>query len=323
MDFTKGACISLRYYLIYRPVESALKGVSASVSHMRPSGRTLPIIRLAPAPQDAEGNCHLRPFQHKGKFMPKLPSILELLQAGVHFGHRESRWHPKMQQYIFGVRNGIHIVDLEKTVTKLDEALTWVRDLTARGGTISFLGTKRQAAPIVRKYAEACGSPFIVGRWLGGTLTNYGEVMSLVRHFNDLKTKQAAGDLAKYTKKEQSNFAKEIEDLEHKVGGIKNVVRPPDAIFVVDIMKEKTAVAEAQVRKIPIVALVDTNVNPELVAHPIPSNDDAVKTIELMVRLVSEAVSEGRDMRAVQVAAAAAPAPEKAAAIAADAPVGK
>lgn len=265
--------------------------------------------------------------------MPKIPTLLELLQAGVHFGHRESRWHPKMEQFIFGARNGIHIIDLEKTQTKLEEAKEWTRELVARGGTILFLGTKRQAAGIVRKYAEECGMPYITGRWLGGTLTNYGEVMNLVRHFNDLKAKQASGELAKYTKKEQSNFAKEIADLENKVGGIKNVVRPPDALFVVDIMKEKTAVAEAVVRKIPIVALVDTNVNPDLVAHPIPSNDDAVKTIELMVSQIASAVTEGKEQRAAGIAAAAALAPvapaanapdaTKAKAIDADAPVGK
>jgi len=250
--------------------------------------------------------------------MPKLPTILELLQAGVHFGHRESRWHPKMSEYIFGSRNGIHIIDLEKTQVKLGESLTWVSELIARGGTILFLGTKRQASGIVRKYAEACGMPYVTGRWLGGTLTNYSEVMNLVRHFNDLKAKQASGELAKYTKKEQSKFGKEIEDLEHKVGGIKDVVRPPDAIFIVDLMKEKTAVLEAQVRKIPIVALTDTNVNPDVVAHPIPSNDDAVKTIELMVRLVSEAVNEGKELRAKRMVD-----PVKDAAVAVDAPVGK
>jgi small subunit ribosomal protein S2 len=252
--------------------------------------------------------------------MPKLPSLLEMLQAGVHFGHRESRWHPKMKPFIFGSRNGIHIVDLEKTLGKLDEALTFVRDLTARGGVILFLGTKRQARDIVKKYAEECGAPYISGRWLGGTLTNYGEVMNLVRHFNDLKAKQAAGALSKYTKKEQSNFAKEIEDLEEKVGGIKNVVRPPDAVFVIDLMKEKTAVAEAITRKIPIVALTDTNVNPEIVAYPIPSNDDAVKTIELMTKLVAEAVKEGKALREKQALATD---KEKLKAVAADAPVGK
>ncbi len=229
--------------------------------------------------------------------MPKLPTLLELLQAGVHFGHRESRWHPKMKEFIFGSRNGIHIIDLEKTLVRLQDALDYVRDTVARGGVVLFLGTKTQARDIVKKYAEECGAPYVSGRWLGGTLTNYNEVINLVRHYNDLKMKQASGELAKYTKKEQANFGREIEDLETKVGGIKNVVRPPDALFIVDIMKEKTAVQEAQVRHIPIVALTDTNVNPELVAYPIPSNDDAVKTIELMTRLVAEAVKEGRDLR--------------------------
>ena len=223
-----------------------------------------------------------------------------MLQAGVHFGHRDSRWHPMMKNFIFGSRNGIHIVDLEKTLLRLEDALTYVRDLTARGGVILFLGTKRQARDIIKKYAQECDAPYISGRWLGGTLTNFGEVMNLVKHFNDLKTKQASGALAKYTKKEQSNFAKEIEDLEHKVGGIAGIVRPPDAVFVVDIMKEKTAVAEAIVRGIPLVALTDTNVNPEKVAYPIPSNDDAVKTIELMTKLIAEAVKEGKALRESQ-----------------------
>jgi len=229
--------------------------------------------------------------------MTNIPSLLEMLQAGVHFGHKESRWNPKMEQYIFGARNGVHIINLEKTQEKLAEALTYVRDLTARGGLILFLGTKSSAAEVIKKNAEEAGMPYVSGRWLGGTLTNFSTVMSLVRHYNDLKAKQASGALAKYTKKEQSNFAKEIADLERKVGGIKNITRHPDAIFVVDMMKEKTAVAEAVTKKIPIVALVDTNVNPEIVAYPIPSNDDAVKTIELMTKLVAEAAKEGRMMR--------------------------
>lgn len=253
-------------------------------------------------------------------FMPQLPTLLELLQAGVHFGHRESRWHPKMQQNIFGARNGIHIVDLDKTLVLLKDALEYTRDTVARGGTILFLGTKRQAKDIVKKYAEDCGMPYVSGRWLGGTLTNYNEVMNLVRHFNDLKAKQASGALAKYTKKEQANFAKEIEDLEGKVGGIANIVRPPDAVFIIDLKKEKTALAEAIVKKVPIIALVDTNVNPELVQHPIPSNDDAVKTIDLMTRLIAEAVKEGKVIRATQSAAVD---KEKLKAVAADAPVGK
>ncbi len=246
--------------------------------------------------------------------MPKLPSILEMLQAGVHFGHQASRWHPKMKPYIFGTRNGIHVIDLEQTLVKLDQALTYVRDTVARGGVILFLGTKRQARDIIKTYALDCGMPYVSGRWLGGTLTNYNEVIRLVRHFNDLKAQQASGALAKYTKKEQANFAKEIEDLENKVGGIKAITRPPDAIFVVDVKKEKTAVAEAWTRKIPIIALTDTNVNPEEVTYPIPSNDDAIKTIELMTRLVAEAVKEGRALREQQAAPAGATEVRKAAA---------
>jgi small subunit ribosomal protein S2 len=249
-----------------------------------------------------------------------MPTLLELLQAGVHFGHRESRWNPRMKNFIFGSRNGIHIVDLEKTIVKLEDATTYVRELTARGGVILFLGTKRQARDIIKKYAEECGAPYVSGRWLGGTLTNYGEVMNLVRHFNDLKAKQASGALAKYTKKEQANFAREIDDLEHKVGGIKNIVRPPDAVYVVDIMKEKTAVAEAITRNIPIVALTDTNVNPDRVTYPIPSNDDAVKTIELMTRLIAESVKEGKALREKQ---ALAQTQEKMKLVADGAPVGK
>ncbi len=252
--------------------------------------------------------------------MPTLPSITELLEAGVHFGHKESRWHPKMKPFIFGTRNGIHIIDLERTLGKLKEALDYVRDLTARGGVVLMLGTKRQAKDIIRKYALEADAPYVAGRWLGGTLTNFPEVSGLIRRFNDLKAKQAAGELQKYTKKEQAGFAKDIADMDNKVGGICKITRPPDAIFVVDVKKEKTAVAEATVRKIPIIALSDTNVDPGTIAYPIPSNDDAVKTIEIMTRLVSEAIKEGKALREKAMAEARA---EKAAAPAAPKAVAK
>ncbi|OGL72553.1 30S ribosomal protein S2 [Candidatus Uhrbacteria bacterium RIFCSPHIGHO2_02_FULL_60_10] len=235
--------------------------------------------------------------------MPTLPSLTELLQAGVHFGHKESRWHPKMKDNIFGTRNGIHIIDLERTLARLKEALDFVRELTARGGNVLFLGSKRQARDIIKKYAEQCGAPYVYGRWLGGTLTNFGEVSALIKRFNDLTAQQAYGALQKYTKKEQSRFGKLIADMESKVGGVRTLVRPPDALFVIDVKKEKTAVAEAQVRKIPIIALADSNVNPDVIAYPIPSNDDAVKTIEIMTRLIAEAVSEGRALREQAAAA--------------------
>jgi small subunit ribosomal protein S2 len=202
-----------------------------------------------------------------------------------------------MQQFIFGARNGVHIIDLEKTQVKLQQALNYVRDLTARGGTILFLGTKRQARDIVKKYADECAAPYVVGRWLGGTLTNFQEVSNVIRRYNDLKVQMATGGLTKYTKKEQSGFAKEIVEMENKVGGISKLTKPPDALFVIDIKKEKTAVEEAIVKNIPMVALIDSNCNPERVAYPIPSNDDAVKTIEIMTHLISEAVKEGKAIR--------------------------
>jgi small subunit ribosomal protein S2 len=229
--------------------------------------------------------------------MPKIPTMLELLQAGVHFGHKSSRWHPKMKPYLFGERNGIHVIDLEQTLIKLEQALDYVRETVARGGTILFLGTKRQAKEIVRKAAEDCKMPYVVERWLGGTMTNFSEVYRLVKRYNELLDKKQSGELEKYTKKEQSRFGKEMEDLETKVGGIRHMIRQPDAMFIIDIRDEKTALAEAAVKGIPVVALTDSNVNPEKVHRPIPSNDDAVKAIELMTRLVSEAVNEGLELR--------------------------
>jgi small subunit ribosomal protein S2 len=240
------------------------------------------------------------------------PSLQELLAAGVHFGHQESRWHPKTKPYIFGVRNGIHIIDLEQTQTMLKDTMEWVRDLVARGGVILFLGTKRQARAAVRAAAEECGMPYVTNRWLGGTLTNFPVVYSLVKRYLDLRAQKASGELAKYTKKEQSDFAKEIGEMEEQVGGIESLTRIPDALFVIDVKKEKTAVAEAQVKKVPVVALLDTNVNPALLAHAIPSNDDAVKTIELMSQLIAEAVNEGKAMRNAAAAQAAKPIPETA-----------
>lgn len=234
------------------------------------------------------------------------PTILELLQAGVHFGHKESRWHPKMKQYIFGARNGVHIIDLDRTLTKLKEATDYVKGLVGRGGVVLFLGTKRQARDIIKSCAEDCGMPYVSGRWLGGTLTNFSELMLLIKRYHDLRRQKETGELEKYTKKEQAQFAKQIEELEGKVGGISSLTRPPDAIFVVDLKKEKTGVAEAVVKRIPIIALVDTNANPELAAYPIPSNDDAVKTIELMTRMITEAVKEGKGIREEKLQAEAA-----------------
>lgn len=237
--------------------------------------------------------------------MPEIPGLIDLLKTGAHFGHQVSKWHPKMKQYLFGSRNGIHIIDLEKTVAKLQEALVAARDLVAKGGTIVFVGTKRQARDLVKKYAEACQMPSVTDRWLGGTFTNFPEILKLIRKLNDLRVKRDRGELDKYTKKERVVIDREIEDMERKVGGLSTLSKLPEAIYVIDVKHEKTAVAEANEKHVPVFALVDSNVNPEDVAHAIPANDDAIKTIELITRLMSEAIQEGLKLREAKKAEAA------------------
>lgn len=226
--------------------------------------------------------------------MPKTPTLIELLQTGAHFGHQASKWHPKMEPFLFGKRNGIHIINLEKTLTKLQTALQAAHDLAAQGKTIMFLGTKRQAREIVEKHAKECGMPYVTNRWLGGTFTNFDEINKIIKKLNDFRNKREKGEFEKYTKKERLEIDREIEDMEEKVGGIATLTKLPDAMFVVDIKHEKTAVTEAGLRNIPIFAMIDSNVNPEKVAYGIPSNDDALKAIEMMTRLFAEAIAEGR-----------------------------
>lgn len=228
--------------------------------------------------------------------MSKKPTLVEMLQAGMHFGHSAGKWHPKMKEFIFGERGGIHIINLEATADKLAAALDYITNLVAKGGVILLVATKRQAQDITRQVAAETGMPEITRRWLGGTLTNFGQILKLIKHYKDLKAKREAGELAKYTKKEQLEFDREIEDLERKVGGISNLTRMPDAVFIMDIKTEKTAYDEAVRMGVPIVAVVDTNVNPEGVTHPIPANDDAIKSIEMILRLVGEAIKEGKEL---------------------------
>ena len=229
--------------------------------------------------------------------MYEIPDLVELLKTGAHFGHQVSKWHPKMKPYLFGSRNGIHIINLEQTVVKLKEALDAARDMTARGGVIVFLGTKRQAAPIVEKYAKECGAPYITNRWLGGTFTNFPEISKLIKKLNEDRNKRDTGGFDKYTKKERVVIDREIEDMERKVGGIATLTKLPEAIFIIDAKHEKTAVEEARVKKVPIFSLIDSNINPEDVTYGIPANDDAVKSIELFTKLFSEAVAEGKKLR--------------------------
>jgi len=227
-------------------------------------------------------------------FIMKLPSLLEMLKAGVHFGHQSSRWHPKMKQFIYGERGGVHIIDVEKTQAKLEQALNFVTEISARGGSIVFLGTKRQAQPVIEEYAKACGMPYINTRWLGGTFTNFAQIQRIIRHYLDLKDKSVKGELKKYTKLEQLQFSREIEELDGKIGGLSTLTKLPDALFILDARHEKTAVREAITMGITMVALVDSNVNPKGIRYVIPGNDDAIGSLEMVTKLVAEAVKEGK-----------------------------
>ncbi len=227
--------------------------------------------------------------------MPKTPSMVDMLQAGVHFGHQTSKWHPKMKKFIFGSRQGIHIINLEETQKALDTAMAFVKKLPSRGGVVLFVGTKKQAASLVEKAAQLCGMPYVNKRWLGGTLTNYASIAQQIRKLKDMKRRQEKGELGKYTKLEQLKFGQQIEVLEEKVGGIQELTRIPDALFILDVKKDKTALEEAVKRGVKVIALCDSNVDPTDIDFPIPANDDAVKSIELMVMLMAQAIKEGRD----------------------------
>lgn len=241
-------------------------------------------------------------------------NLLEMLQHGVHFGHQASRRHPKMSPFLYTQRNGISIIDLEQTKTAMGRAAAFVRDLVARGGNILFVGTKRQARTIVEEAAQVAGMPFISDRWIGGLLTNFDHVRQLLQKLSQLKEGRASGDWTKYTKKEQLNMQKEIDRLENFVGGIANLEKLPDALFVVDLKSEKTAIAEARKVGIPIVGICDSNVNPTNVTYPIPANDDATKSIRFIAQFMAEAVQDGREQHDRDLAAAAQAAAQAAAA---------
>ena len=226
--------------------------------------------------------------------MTKMPTLLEMLKAGVHFGHQKSRWHPKMEKFIFGVRNGVHIIDLEKTQEQLDKALNYVKNLAAKGKIILFVGTKRQAREAIKAAAVSCEMPYLVERWIGGLLTNFGEVKRRLKKYHDLKEMFATGEIEKYTKKEQVTMKKQLEKLDKYLIGLTTLDKMPDALYIADMRTEKTALAEAERTEVSTVAVCDTNVNPEKVNYAIPANDDAVNSIKLIADLVAEAVQEGR-----------------------------
>jgi small subunit ribosomal protein S2 len=221
-------------------------------------------------------------------------SMRQLLEAGVHFGHQTRRWNPKMKRFILGERNGIYLIDLRKTLTGVEAAYSYVRDLVAGGGTILFVGTKKQTQGPVAEYAEACGMPFVNQRWLGGMLTNFSTVSGRVKRMQELRTMQAAGDFEGMPKREALQHSRELEKLSRNLGGIANLERLPNAIFVIDTKKEHIAVTEARKLGLPVVAVVDTNCDPDVIDYVIPGNDDAIRSGSLMCRVLADAVVEGR-----------------------------
>ena len=221
-------------------------------------------------------------------------SMKQLLEAGVHFGHQTRRWNPKMAPYIFTERNGIYIIDLQKTVKKLEEAYNVVREISANGGTVLFVGTKKQAQDSIKEEATRAGMPFVNARWLGGMLTNFKTIQGRIKRLEQLRAMQEDGTFEMLPKKEVAKLELEIEKLEKFLGGITNMKGQPDAMFIVDPRKERIAVAEAHKLGIPIIAIVDTNCDPDEIDYVIPGNDDAIRAVRLISGAMADAVIEGR-----------------------------
>ncbi|HVN16378.1 MAG TPA: 30S ribosomal protein S2 [Anaerolineales bacterium] len=224
-------------------------------------------------------------------------SMKALLESGVHFGHRTNKWDPRMKPYIFTERNGIHIIDLQQTVKLLTQAYNLIRDTVANGGTILFVGTKRQAQETVAEEAQRCAMPFVTERWLGGMLTNWSTMYQRIQELERLEQLRDSGDINNLTKKEGLLIQREIDRLETRLSGVRKMKRLPDLLFIVDVCREDAAVHEANLLNIPIVALVDTNCNPQDIDYVIPSNDDAIRAIKLLVAKIADAVLEGKAMR--------------------------
>lgn len=229
--------------------------------------------------------------------MATVVSMKALLESGVHFGHRTNKWDPRMRPYIFTERNGIHIIDLQQTVKSLNTAFGIVRDAVSQGGTVLFIGTKRQAQETVKEEAMRCGMPYITERWMGGLLTNWVTFFQRMTEMERMERMRDSGEIHRLTKKEGLLIQREINRLLIRLSGIRNMKKLPDVVFVVDVMREETAIREANKLGIPVIALVDTNCNPSGVDYVIPSNDDAIRAIKLLVGKVADAVLEGRAYR--------------------------
>lgn len=229
-------------------------------------------------------------------------SMKALLETGVHFGHRTKRWNPKMKTFIYTERNGIHIIDLQQTMTALDNAYSAVRDIISEDGVVLFVGTKRQAQESIAEQAQRCGMPYVNQRWLGGTLTNWRTIRQRIDYLLNLEDRQERGDFERLPKKEALQLEREIAKLNQRLSGIKDMQRLPDMLFITDVRREATVVKEANKLGIPIVAMVDTNCDPDPIDYVIPANDDAIRALKLIATKIADAVIEGQNMRASLVA---------------------
>lgn len=227
----------------------------------------------------------------KEKNMKKI-TVNDLLKAGVHFGHQTSRWNPKMNKFIFGKKDKLHIIDIRKTKERLEEAQNYIRKIVNSGGKVLFVGTKKQAKDLVQKYAQACEMPYVSQRWLGGTLTNFDIIKKRIAELKSLEQEEKSDEFDKYTKKEKLIIKKKLDKLNRNLGGLKALEKLPECIFVVDVMHNKLAVKEAGTKEIPIVALVDTNADPNKVDYPIPANDDAIASIDLMLNVIADTIKD-------------------------------
>ncbi|HEY8525129.1 MAG TPA: 30S ribosomal protein S2 [Acidimicrobiales bacterium] len=232
-------------------------------------------------------------------------TMKQLLEAGVHFGHQTRRWNPKMKRFIFGERNGIYIIDLQQTLSRIETAYTFVRDVVAKGGTVLFVGTKKQAQEPIQQYAEKCGMPYVNERWLGGMLTNFQTINKRVGKMLEYERMRDSGEFDAMPKKEALLLGRELDKLERYLGGIRNMDKLPDAVFVLDTKKEHIAVTEANKLGIPVVAVVDTNCDPDVIDYVIPGNDDAIRSGTLLCRVVADAVIEGKHMASLRSSAPA------------------
>ncbi|MBO6004899.1 MAG: 30S ribosomal protein S2 [Verrucomicrobia bacterium] len=220
--------------------------------------------------------------------------VKELLEAGVHFGHQTRRWNPKMKRFIFAERNGVHVIDLNQTQTQLETACNFLAKVAGKGGKILFVGTKKQAQEAIKEAAEITGMPYVTERWLGGTLTNLKTIRRSIAKMTNIEKMDADGTIAQYVKKEQGALRREAEKMAKNMGGIRNMTEQPDAMFVIDIKREHNAVAEARRLRIPLIAMVDTNCDPDLVDFPIAANDDAIRSIRVVLGAIVQSVGEAR-----------------------------